>query len=108
MAKNVGTKMLVVFFIFLAIALFMFLVGVGIVYLLRLKNRKREQLEEKIEDINFIKKDNDIEEIPIVVLEPNEEGNNSNNIDNSGFMEYDINKYFSNIKVGYFNINNNK
>lgn len=67
-----------------------------------------EQLEEKIEDINFIKKDNDIEEIPIVVLEPNEEGNNSNNIDNSGFMEYDINKYFSNIKVGYFNINNNK
>ena len=48
MAKNVGTKMLVVFFIFLAIALFMFLVGIGIVYLLRLKNRKREQLEEKI------------------------------------------------------------
>ena len=48
MAKNVGTKMLVVFFICLAVALIMFLVGIGIVYLLRLKNRKREQLEEKI------------------------------------------------------------
>ena len=48
MAKNVGTKMLVVFLIFLAIALVMFLVGVGIIYLLRLKNRKREEIEEKI------------------------------------------------------------
>ena len=48
MAKNVGTKMLVVFLIFLAIALIMFLIGVGIIYLLRLKNRKREIIEEKI------------------------------------------------------------
>ena len=48
MAKNVGTKMLVVFLIFLAIALIMFLIGIGIIYLLRLKNRKREEIEEKI------------------------------------------------------------
>ena len=43
-----------------------------------------------------------------MVIEPYEEDNNSNIIDNSNVMEYDINKYFSNIKVGFFNINNNK
>ena len=48
MAKNVGNKMLVYFLIFLGVALIMFLLGIGIVYLLRMKNRKREEIEEKI------------------------------------------------------------
>ena len=42
MAKNVGTKFIVIFLIFLGVALTMFLLGVGIIYLLRIKNRKRE------------------------------------------------------------------
>ena len=48
MAKNVGTKFIVIFLIFLGVALTMFLLGVGIIYLLRIKNRKREEIEEKI------------------------------------------------------------
>ena len=48
MAKNVGNKMLVYFLIFLGVALVMFLLGIGVVYLLRIKNRKREEIEEKI------------------------------------------------------------
>ena len=48
MSKNVGSKMLVYFLIFLVVALVMFLLGIGIVYLLRIKNRKREEIEEKI------------------------------------------------------------
>ena len=48
MSKNVGSKMLVYFLIFLTVALVMFLLGIGFVYLLRMKNRKREEIEEKI------------------------------------------------------------
>ena len=48
MAKNVGSKMLVYFLIFLGFCLIMFLFGIGIVYFLRMKNRKREEIEEKI------------------------------------------------------------
>ena len=40
--------MLVYFLIFLGVALVMFLLGIGVVYLLRIKNRKREEIEEKI------------------------------------------------------------
>jgi len=79
----------------------------GNTYMCHLPNFN-EQYEEKLDEININKKDYDIEEIPIVVIEPYEEDNNSNIIDNSNVMEYDINKYFSNIKVGFFNINNNK
>jgi hypothetical protein len=79
----------------------------GNTYMCHLPNFN-EQIEEKLDEINFNKKDYDIEEIPIVVIEPYEEENNSNIIDNSNIVEYDINKYFSNIKVGFFNINNNK
>lgn len=79
----------------------------GNTYMCHLPNFN-EQIEEKLDEINFNKKDYDIEEIPIVVIEPYEEDNNSNIIDNSNIVEYDINKYFSNIKVGFFNINNNK
>ena len=48
MSKNVGSKMLVYFLMFLSFCLIMFLFGIGIVYFLRMKNRKREEIEEKI------------------------------------------------------------
>ena len=48
MSKNVGSKMLVYFFMLLSFCLIMFLLGICFVYFLRMKNRKREEIEEKI------------------------------------------------------------
>ena len=48
MSKNVGSKMLVYFLMFLGFCLIMLLFGIGFVYFLRMKNRKREEIEEKI------------------------------------------------------------
>ena len=60
--------------------------------------------DEKLE-ININKKDPDIEKIPIVIIGPYKENLNISNSENSGFFEYDINKYFSNIQIGYYKIN---
>ena len=43
------------------------------------------------------------EETPIIIIGPNHENLNSINSDKSEIIENDINKYFSNIQIGYYN-----
>jgi hypothetical protein len=50
-------------------------------------------------------KNDDKDEIPIIIIGPNDYINSSNNSDNSDFIESDINKYFSSIHIGYYNVN---
>ena len=64
-----------------------------------------ERLNDKKLEININKKDPDIEKIPIVLIGPSKENLNISNSENSGFLEYDINKYFSNIQIGYYKNN---
>ena len=64
-----------------------------------------------ITEITINKKDYDTEEIPILVIGPNNDNIDSinnyidNDNDSSGIRECSINKYFANIQVGYYNIN---
>ena len=57
------------------------------------------------EIINVNKKVYDTDEIPIVVIGPNNDINNSFYSDKSDIIENDLNKYFSNIHIGYCNNN---
>ena len=66
---------------------------------------KLEKFDDKNLKIKINKKDPDINRIPVVIIGPMQEILNTNNSDNSGFLEYDINKYFSNIQIGNYNIN---
>ena len=61
----------------------------------RLDNQKLEK--------NIKEKEIDINNIPIVIIGPCKEILNTSNSDNSGLLEHDVNKYFSNIQIGYYN-----
>lgn len=60
--------------------------------------------KEKIDNSNCIKKIDDRDEIPIIVIGPDNYNNSPHNSDNSEIIESDINKYFSTIHVGYYNL----
>lgn len=66
------------------------------------------KFDERFDDKEMISiniKDYDTDEIPVIIIGPKNECDNSNNSDNSDFIESDINKYFSNIQIGYYNSN---
>ena len=75
------------------------------------KFEEREEIDNSAIIIN--KKDYDTEEIPILVIGPNHDKidsinnyiDNDNDNDSSGIKECSINKYFSNIQIGYYNSN---
>ena len=62
-----------------------------------------DRFDDKKLKININKKDYDSKEIPIIVIGPGNEYINYSNSENSGIIEYDINKYFSNIQIGFKN-----
>ena len=82
----------------------------GITYKCCLPNFE-ERFEIDNTEITINKKDYDTEEIPILVIGPNNDNIDSinnyidNDNDSSGIRECSINKYFANIQVGYYNIN---
>ncbi len=61
-----------------------------------------ERLDKQKLEKNIKEKEIDINNIPIVIIGPCKEILNTSNSDNSGLLEHDVNKYFSNIQIGYY------